>query len=95
MDAHARRTLEAICTAAGGAEVFAAARSAHTLGTCRMGTHPDEAVVDGEGRSFEVPNLYICDNSTFPSALAANPALTQMALGLRTADRYLAARRAH
>lgn len=95
LDAHARRTLEAICTAAGGAEVFAAARSAHTLGTCRMGTHPDEAVVDGEGRSFEVPNLYICDNSTFPSALAANPALTQMALGLRTADRYLAARRAH
>jgi choline dehydrogenase-like flavoprotein len=38
-----------------------------------------------------VANLWICDNSTFPSALSANPALTQMALALRTADRMLAA----
>ena len=37
-----------------------------------------------------MPNLYISDNSTFPSALGANPALTIMALALRTADRFLA-----
>ena len=27
-------------------------------------------------RAFDVPNLYICDNSVFPSALSVNPALT-------------------
>lgn len=54
-----------------------------------MGTDANEAVVDADGRSFEVPNLYVCDNSVFPSALSANPALTIMALSLRTADRFL------
>ena len=34
-------------------------------------------------------NLWISDNSMFPSALTANPALTVMALALRTADRML------
>jgi choline dehydrogenase-like flavoprotein len=55
-----------------------------------MGDDGDEAVVDADGRSFDIPNLLICDNSIFPSALAANPALTIMALSLRTADRFLA-----
>lgn len=59
------------------------------IGTCRMGTDEDSAVVDADGRSFEIPNLTICDNSVFPSALSANPALTIMALSLRTADRFL------
>ena len=56
-----------------------------------MSTDPADGVVDGDGRSHEIPNLWICDNSVFPSALAANPALTIMALSLRTADRFLAA----
>ncbi len=54
-----------------------------------MGPDADAAVVDPDGRAFDVPNLYISDNSTFPSSLSANPALTIMALALRTADRYL------
>ena len=91
LDAHARRTLTAIWEAAGARDILAADRSAHTLGTCRMGSDPEHAVVDADGRSFDIDNLYVCDNSTFPSALAANPALTQMALGLRTAERFLAA----
>ncbi|PPT53136.1 GMC family oxidoreductase [Xanthomonas arboricola] len=90
IDAHARASLHAIWEAAGAQRIFAAARSAHTLGTCRMGTDPEQAVVDPDGRAFDIANLYICDNSIFPSALAANPALTQMALGLRTAERFLA-----
>ena len=56
-----------------------------------MGNNGDDAVVDADGRSFDIANLWICDNSVFPSALAANPALTIMALSLRTADRFLAA----
>ncbi|MGE7204546.1 GMC family oxidoreductase [Sphingomonas sp. NPDC019816] len=89
IDRHARRTMTAIWEAAGAADIFAVDRSAHTIGTCRMGDNGDEAVVDADGRSFDIANLWICDNSVFPSALAANPALTIMALSLRTADRFL------
>jgi choline dehydrogenase-like flavoprotein len=93
LDRHARGMLTDIWQAAGASGIFAADRSAHTIGTCRMGTDGDTAVVDSDGRSFDVPNLLICDNSIFPSALAANPALTIMALSLRTADRFLASDR--
>ena len=93
LTAHAERVMRAVWAAAGAREVWAFPRNAHVIGTCRMGTDPDSAVVDPDGRSFDVPNLYVSDNSTFPSALAANPALTIMALALRTADRFLA--RAH
>ena len=55
-----------------------------------MGADAASAVVDGAGRSYDIDNLWICDNSVFPSALAANPALTIMALSLRTADSFLA-----
>jgi choline dehydrogenase-like flavoprotein len=93
IDDHARRTLRAIWEAAGARDLIAVDRSAHTIGTCRMGQDGDSAVVDADGRSFDVPNLLICDNSVFPSALAANPALTIMALSLRTADRFLESHR--
>ena len=93
IDRHARRTLSDIWAAADAKDIFAVDRSAHTIGTSRMGHDGDEAVVDADGRSFDIPNLMICDNSIFPSALAANPALTIMALSLRTADRFIASRR--
>jgi choline dehydrogenase-like flavoprotein len=90
IDDHAVETMTAIVEAAGGRDIRVLARTAHTIGTCRMGTDPTTAVVDPDGRSFDVPNLWIADNSVFPSAVVANPALTIMALGLRTADRFLA-----
>lgn len=90
IDHHSRQVMTAIWEAAGAQDIFAIDRSAHTIGTCRMGENGDEAVVDADGRSFDIANLWICDNSIFPSALAANPALTIMALSLRTADRFLA-----
>jgi choline dehydrogenase-like flavoprotein len=89
MTAHADRLLTELWGAAGGRDLKRVPRNAHTLGTCRMGATGDDAVVDADGRSFEVDNLYICDNSIYPSALSVNPALTQMALSLRTADRFL------
>ena len=92
LDQHAVRTMTAILEAAGARSTRVLARTAHTLGTCRMSVDPDDGVVDGDGRSHDIDNLWVCDNSTFPSALAANPGLTQMALSLRTADRMLAAR---
>ena len=63
--------------------------NAHVIGTGRMGTNASKAVVNPDGQSFDVPNLFISDNSTFPSALSVNPALTIMALALRTANRFL------
>jgi choline dehydrogenase-like flavoprotein len=89
IDRHAVRTMTAIVEAAGATETFVLPRTAHTIGTCRMGTDGDEAVVDGYGQSFDVPNLWISDNSVFPSSVIANPALAIMALSLRTADRLL------
>jgi choline dehydrogenase-like flavoprotein len=89
MDAHATRTMRAVWEQAGASDIWVAPRSAHTIGTCRMGHDPDRNVVDAFGRSHEIDNLWICDNSVFPSALAANPALTIMALSLRSADAFL------
>ncbi|MDQ0538509.1 choline dehydrogenase-like flavoprotein [Curtobacterium flaccumfaciens] len=88
---HAVRTMTTIVEAAGGKDVRVLERTAHTIGTARMGTDRETSVVDQDGRSWDVPNLWIADNSVFPSAVIANPALTIMALSLRTADRMLQA----
>lgn len=93
LNRHAIALMTAVWTAAGAFDIWSVERAAHTIGTCRMGTDPDTAVVDPFGRSFDVPNLWVCDNSVFPSSLAANPALTIMALSLRTAGAFLQAGR--
>ncbi len=90
IEAHATQQMTSIWEAAGARDIWSLRRSAHTIGTCRMGTDPANSVVNGVGRSHDVPNLWICDNSVFPSSLAANPALTIMALSLRTAAAFLA-----
>ena len=89
MSAHAANLMTAAWQAAGASDIWTFERSAHTIGTCRMGTNPADSVVDPWGRSHDLPNLWVSDNSTFPAALAANPALTIMALALRSADRFL------
>lgn len=94
MTQHADRVMRAIWNEAGASKaVWSFPRFAHTLGTCRMGDDPRTSVVSSDCRVHTVPNLYVCDNSVFASALAVNPALTQVALALRTADRFLAASR--
>ncbi|SIQ68783.1 MULTISPECIES: GMC family oxidoreductase [Acidiphilium] len=89
LERHAQRVLTNIWQHAGATDIWTMRRSAHTIGTCRMGSSADTGVVDHAGNSFDIPNLWICDNSVFPSAMAANPALTIMALSLRTADAFL------
>lgn len=89
MTSHANKIMRDIWAAAGARNVWAFPRNAHVIGSCRMGNESETAVVNAEGQSFDIPNLYISDNSTFPSALSVNPALTIMALSLRTADRFL------
>ena len=90
--AHGERTMRRIWEAAGATDMWSMPRFAHVIGTCRMGDDPTDNVVDADGRSHDIPNLVISDSATFPSSLAANPALTIIALSLRTADRFLARR---
>jgi len=60
---------------------------AHPLGTCRMGTGPDRAVVDFDCRVFGTDNLFVVDGSVLPSSLGVNPQVTIMAMALRAAER--------
>jgi choline dehydrogenase-like flavoprotein len=76
----------AVLTAAGATEIHAVERYAHLVGTCRMGFTPADSVVDRWCRSWDVPNLLICDGSVLPTQGSANPALTISALAARTAD---------
>ncbi len=89
MSTHAEKFMTQAWQAAGATDTWTFQRSAHTIGTCRMGTSPSSSVVDGNGCSHDIANLWIADNSVFPSALPANPALTIMALALRSADAFL------
>lgn len=85
--AHAIERMMEIMGAAGGRDPWSADRTAHLLGTCRMGSDPADSVVDANCRSHDVPNLFICDGSVFPSGTAVNPSLTIEAVAARTADR--------
>ncbi len=89
MSDHAENNMRRILMAAGGKDLWSSQRTAHTIGTCRMGTDAADSVLDPWGKSWDVPNLWVADNSVFPTSLAANPAPTIMALSLRTAARFL------
>lgn len=62
----------------------------HLNSSCRMGDDPATSVVDADGRSWDVPNPWICDGSVFPTVGGVNPSLTIQAIALRTDDRIAA-----
>jgi choline dehydrogenase-like flavoprotein len=77
---------------AAGAEVtWVADDTAHLMGACRMGTDSSASVVDQWCRSWDVPNLFVCDGSVFVTSSAVNPSLTIQAIAARTAN-YIADR---
>ena len=55
-----------------------------------MGDDPRTSVVDADCRSWDIPNLWICDGSVFPTVGGVNPSLTIQAIACRTADRIRA-----
>jgi choline dehydrogenase-like flavoprotein len=60
--------------------------SNHLLGTCRMGTDAAASVVDPSHRTHDVPNLFICDGSSFVTSGRGQPTCTIQALAYRAAD---------
>ncbi|WP_424004138.1 GMC family oxidoreductase [Haloarcula salina] len=58
----------------------------HHMGTTRMGTDPDESVVNPQLRTHDVSNLAIASSSVFVTAGSMNPTLTIAALALKCAD---------
>ena len=58
----------------------------HQIGTTRMHEDPRRGVVDPDGRMHGVANLFVAGSSVFPTAGAAPPTLTIVAMALRLAD---------
>jgi choline dehydrogenase-like flavoprotein len=85
--AYSTEVIDGILRAAGAQEILTIRRYAHLIGGARMGTGPEDSVVDRDHRSWAVPNLLVCDGSVCPTQGAANPALTIMALASRLAER--------
>ena len=62
----------------------------HMLGTCRMGSDPERSVVNKWHQTWEVPNLYVVDGSSFATGGVVNPTSTVCALALRAARHLVA-----
>ena len=90
--AFAKQILHDIWAAAGAQDVLVIDRYAHLVGGCRMGTDPEQSVVDSDHRVWGVPNLFLADGSVMPTQGSANPALTIMALASRLGQRLGAGR---
>ena len=60
--------------------------SVHLLGTCRMGNDPAGSVIDKYHRTHDVPNLFVCDGSSFVTSGRGQPTMTIQALAFRAAD---------
>jgi choline dehydrogenase-like flavoprotein len=63
--------------------------SLHETGTCRMGNDPKKFVTNRFGQTHDVPNLYVCDASVFPSSTDKTTTISIMAFALRTCDHIL------
>ena len=66
-------------------------RGAHLLGTCRMGDDARTSVIDKFHRTHDVPNLFLCDGSSFVTSGRGQPTMTIMALAFRAAEHITAA----
>jgi choline dehydrogenase-like flavoprotein len=87
---HALRFLRDTLEAARGTDIWHEKGTAHLLGGCRMGTDPATSVTNADGRCWDIPNLWVCDGSLFPTSAGVNPSLTIQALACRIGDRIAA-----
>lgn len=86
--AHSLEFMQRALEAAGGRNVWKQHDdTCHLNGTARMGDDPRTSVVNADCRSWDIPNLWVCDGSVFPTVGGVNPSLTIQAIACRTADR--------
>ena len=52
----------------------------HMFGTCRMGSRPEDSVVDPRGQHHHVKGLYVVDSSVFPTNTGVNPQTSILAV---------------
>lgn len=88
---HALRFMQTMLEAAGARDIFQTSGSAHLMGGCRMGFSAEDGVVNGDGRAFGCPNLWIADGSVMPTSGGVNPSMTIMANATRIAGRMISA----
>lgn len=58
----------------------------HEAGTLWMGDNPATSVTDSFGRLHHMTNVYVCDQSLFPTGASVNPVLTGLCLARRQAQ---------
>ncbi|WP_063887651.1 GMC family oxidoreductase [Pseudorhodoferax sp. Leaf265] len=61
----------------------------HLMGTARMGFDRTDSVVNKWHRSWDIPNLFVCDGSSMASSFGVTPTATIGAMAVRLAD-YIA-----
>jgi choline dehydrogenase-like flavoprotein len=88
---HALSQMTMSMQAVGATDIFEQADDTnHLAGTARMGFDRETSVVNADCRTWDIPNLWVCDGSVFPTTGGVNPSLTIQAIALRTADRIKA-----
>jgi choline dehydrogenase-like flavoprotein len=87
---HSLRFMRQALKAAGASDFTETESTAHLMGGCRMGTSSPDSVVNADGRTWDIRNLWIGDASVFPTSGGVNPSLTIYALAARMADRIAA-----
>jgi len=87
---HSIGSMRSVLEAGGAKDLWADDDTSHLMGGCRMGDDPEDSVVNKDGRSWSIPNLWVCDGSLFPTSGGVNPSLTIQANALRIGDRIIA-----
>ncbi|MFB7663547.1 GMC oxidoreductase [Kitasatospora sp. NPDC056138] len=61
----------------------------HEVGGARMGTSPENSVIDAHNQCWDVKNVFVLDGAAFVSSADKNPTLTILALAARSSNRIL------
>ena len=65
---------------------YALGMGIHEMGTARMGTAPENSVLNKWNQVWDAPNVFITDGAAMTSSSCVNPSLTYMAMTARAAD---------
>jgi choline dehydrogenase-like flavoprotein len=91
---HMQATFNEVFRLLGGApdtafEMPAGGSADHEVGGARMGTSPQNSVIDAYNQCWDVKNVFVLDGSAYVSSPDKNPTLTILALAARSSARIL------